>query len=380
VDSFPKDFGPFDGRVWLNCAHQGALPRAAVAAAHVALELKISPQRIRDDLFETVPRRLREALGRLIGVPAEEIILGNSASYGLHLLAHGIPWRAGDEVIVVEDDFLANLLPWLGLASRGVRVRAVRPRRGTIHAEELARELGPATKLFCASWVHSFTGYAADLEALGQCCRTAGVRFVLNVSQALGARRLLVAQASVDAITCCGSKWLCGPYATGFCWVRPDFLESLECRQAYWLADRLATELAQVSGAEPRVPRGPRAYDVFGTANFLNFMPWTAAVEYLLDCGIEAVERHDEELVSRLVAGLEERGYALVSPRAGGSRSTLIVASHPRPERNPEIEERLRHRGFDVALRRGNLRFSPHLYNAVEEVDRVLEALEAAVL
>ncbi len=377
---FAKDFGSFGGRIWLNCAHQGPLPRVAVAAAHAALELKVSPERIRDDLFEDVPRRLRDTLGRLIGVPAEEIILANSTSYGLHLLANGIRWHDGDEVLVVEGDFPANLLPWLRLSSRGVRVRSVRPRSGTIQAEELAAALGPRVKLLCASWVHFFTGYAADLAAVGQCCRSAGVRFVLNASQALGVRPLNVAHVPVDAVTCCGSKWLCGPYATGFCWVRPDWLESLECHQAYWLAGQRAANLAQACRGGLRVPRGPRAYDVFGTANFLNFMPWTAAVEYLLDCGIEAIQKHDEELVSRLVVGLEERGYALVSSPTGAARSTLVVASHRHPERNPGIYGRLRDQGTDIALRCGNLRFSPHLYNTTEEVDQVLEALEAAAV
>jgi selenocysteine lyase/cysteine desulfurase len=378
VKPFAKDFGPFDGRIWLNCAHQGPLPGPAVAAAQAALELKISPQRIRDDLFEEIPRRLREALGRLIGVAAAEIILANSASYGLHLLANGIPWRDGDEVVVVEGDFPANFLPWLGLRSRGVRVRWARPCSGTIWAEELAPLFGPGTKLFCASWVHSFTGYAADLEAIGQCCRLAGVRFVLNASQALGARPLDIASTHVDAVTSCGSKWLCGPYATGFCWVRPEWLESLECHQAYWLAAQSAIGLAQGSNVGLQVPREPRAYDVFGTANFLNFMPWTAAVEYLLDCGIEMIQRHDESLVSLLVAGLEERGYALISPRAGAARSTVVVASHRHSERNPGIYESLRDQGVDIALRRGNLRFSPHLYNTTEEIDQALDALAAA--
>src|SRR5436309_5239375 len=89
----PPDFGPFDGRTWLNAAHQGPLPRVAVAAAEEALAWKVAPHRLRDELFTAVPRRLRASLGRLLTASADQVVLGNSTSYGLHLLANGIPWH-----------------------------------------------------------------------------------------------------------------------------------------------------------------------------------------------------------------------------------------------------------------------------------------------
>ncbi len=89
-DLYAKDFGPFDGRVWLNTAHQGPLPRVAVETARVALEQKTRPHLLRDEDFFEVPRTLRTALGKLIGSAPEDIILGNSTSYGLDLLANGM--------------------------------------------------------------------------------------------------------------------------------------------------------------------------------------------------------------------------------------------------------------------------------------------------
>jgi cysteine desulfurase / selenocysteine lyase len=99
-----SQFGRLDGRVWLNTAHQGPLPRPAVAAA--------APHRIADD-FEAVPERLRALLGSLVGAPPDQIALGNSTSYGLRLIANGLPWRARDEVLVVSGDYPATVLPWL---------------------------------------------------------------------------------------------------------------------------------------------------------------------------------------------------------------------------------------------------------------------------
>src|SRR5207248_7063508 len=90
LPDYAADFGDFGGRIWLNAAHQGPLPRVAVAAAEEALAAKASPHLIDDESFVAVPRRLRELLGRLIGAPAEEIVLGNSASWGLQVLANGL--------------------------------------------------------------------------------------------------------------------------------------------------------------------------------------------------------------------------------------------------------------------------------------------------
>lgn len=369
------DFGDFEGRAWLNCAHQGPLPLAAVRAAEQALADKAAPHRIRDDDFAEVPSRLKDALGRVAGVPASEVILGNSTSYGLQLLVQGVDWRQGDEVLLVDGDFPATIVPWLPLAERGVRVRLLRPEGGTLDAGQLAAELTSATRLFCCSWVFSFTGQTVDLAALGQVCRRAGVTFVVNGSQAVGAVPLDLAGLPVDALVSCGFKWLCGPYGTGFCWLRPDLLASLTHRPAYWLAHLAQDDLGQDTGYRLRDDLGAARYDLPGTANFLTFRPWTASVEYLLGKGIGKVAAHDQALVERFLQGLDPDRHRLVSPRQGPGRSALVVFGHRQAGRTPELHRRLTAAGVDVAFRRGNLRVSPHLYNTPADIDRALEAL-----
>jgi cysteine desulfurase / selenocysteine lyase len=185
---YAADFGPFDGRVWLNTAHQGPLPRVAAEAARTALEQKIRPHLLRDEDFFEVPRRLRKALGKLINAPPEDIILGNSTSYGLDLLANGIQWHGGDEVLLVDGDFPADVFPWTLLRRQNVAVRLIRASAGQIDPQELARQITPRTRLFCTSWVNSFTGRAIDVDGIGRVCKKNGVFFVLNTSQGLGAR------------------------------------------------------------------------------------------------------------------------------------------------------------------------------------------------
>ena len=363
------DFGPFEGRIWLDCAHQGPLPRVAVDTAQNALEDKRAPHRLADESFFDVPRRLKAALGELIGVSPGEVILGNSTTYGLNLLVQGLPWQEGDEILVTEGDFPTTHLTWLPLEKRGVKIRKVTPARGPLQPEELETALRPETRVFCTSWVFSLAGHAIDLEALRAVCRQQGVLFVVNGSQGIGAQPLNAGRLPIDALTSCGFKWLCGPYATGFCWMRREVTDSLVYEQTYWLHHLGPGYLNTRTGQDD--DGGGRSYDVFCTANFLNFVPWTASVRYLLDIGMDRVAAHDQALVERLIQGLQERGWRVLSPLAGPERTALVVFSHPDHTLNTAIHASLRDLGIHVALRAGRLRASPHVYNCEEDIDRL---------
>lgn len=378
-DDCLHDFGPFNGHTWLNCAHQGPLPRIAAEEAREAIGWKVAPYELTTERFTSVPTRLKSALARLVGASADEIILGNSASYGLHLLANGVPWRQGDEVLVVAGDFPSDILPWLRLEKHGVRVRLLHSQRPLPAPDELRKAISPRTRLFCTTWVHSFSGFAADLDGLGSVCHQRGVTFVVNASQALGARPLDVREVPLDALISVGFKWLCGPYGTGFCWIKPDLLASLQYNQTYWLAEMTADDLGKADG-EVHLPEGlptARTYDVFGTANFFNFKPWAASVEYLLTQGIDRIAIYDQKLVDQFIAGIDPKKYDLISPPAGEARSTLVFISHHDSDRNYEIQMKLKSSGIEVAYRNGKLRFSPHLYNTSADITKALAVLDA---
>jgi selenocysteine lyase/cysteine desulfurase len=370
------EFGPFDGRVWLNTAHQGPLPQPAVRAAAQAAAQKVAPHRIGDDDFTEVPERLRGLLAELVGGRPEQIVLGNSTSYGLHLIANGLPWHDGDEVLVIEGDYPATILPWQRLAGQGVRVRALRPAGGLLSAAELAAAAGPRTRVLAVTWVDSFTGRALDLHALGTVCRQAGMLLVVNASQAVGARPIDVATTPVDAVVCCGYKWLCGPYGTGFTWLHPDLLPRLRPQQAYWLAMQAGRGLDQMRDTTVRDDLGARAFDVFCPASFATTLPWIASLQVLLGTGIGTIAAWDQQLVDRLLTGIDPSQYRLVSPAGGPVRSTLVVLSRTdgtAAQRHRQLTEA----GVDTAYREGNLRLSVHLFNTSAHIDRALDALYA---
>ncbi|MCP4225993.1 MAG: aminotransferase class V-fold PLP-dependent enzyme, partial [Actinomycetia bacterium] len=135
-------------RVWLNCSHQGPLPRCAAEAAGEMIRWKQQPHHLSTPApFSEIPARLRGELAGLLSVGPEELALANSSSYGIHVVANGLGLGAGDEVIVPANDFPSDILPWLRLRDDGVIIRQLEPAGQVLSAREVAEEITPATRV-----------------------------------------------------------------------------------------------------------------------------------------------------------------------------------------------------------------------------------------
>jgi selenocysteine lyase/cysteine desulfurase len=294
----------------------------------------------------------------------------------MHLIANGLPWNDGDEVLVIEGDYPATTLPWYRLAADGVRVRTITQGRLGLTAAELTEAITPRTRVLAVTWVDSFTGLALDLDQLGEVCQDFGVRLIVNASQAIGARPIDVSSTPVDAIVSCGYKWLCGPYGTGFTWLHPALVKQLRPQQAYWLAMQHGRPLSQMRHITLNNDVGVRALDVFCPASFATTLPWIAALELLQATGIDQISAWNQHLIDRLIGALNPNQYQLISPAAGTARSTLaVMARHDGT--TAQRHRQLTAANIDTAYREGNIRLSPHLFNTPEDIDRALEALHS---
>jgi selenocysteine lyase/cysteine desulfurase len=353
----------------LNCAHQGPLPKVAAASARRAIRQKMTPQLISENEFDEVPRQLRQALATLIDRPCDEIILGNSATFGIDLIANGIPWKSGDEILLVKGDFPATTVPWMGLRVSGVRLRFVSPANGRfIEVADVEHSLNTNTKALCVSWVNSYSGWKCDVQEIGRVCQEHGVLFVVNGTQGIGRHVLNLSSGRINAIVCSGYKWLCGPYATGFCWLDANTSQMLRKPSLRWWPLR-KMDIEHIP-EDDAFYAGPQFRDVFCSANCFNFCPWSAAIKYLTSCGIDNVERYGDALVAKLLNGIDGSVFQVISAASSGDRSGIVVVSHADSTKNPLIFDHLAQSGFDIALRKGNLRISPHLYNSQDEIDR----------
>lgn len=375
MNNIEKEFASFDGRIWLNAASEGPLPLVAARALADAVEWKSKPYQLDIAKFITTQKGLKESIGRLIGVPARDVILGNSASYGLHLLANGIQWKKGDEIILMRNDFPADILPWLALEEKGVVIRQVKAREQVIQPDELLENITDRTRLFCIPHVHTFTGVTLDVKWFSEICKEKEIIFVLNITQSVGTMPIDLSQFSVDAVVSAGYKWLCGPYGTGFCWIKPELRGRLSLNRAYWPAMLSDEDMRSEDVLTARDLKTARKYDIFGTANFFNFVPFKASIDLWLNIGLEHVRAYHDRLIDAFLSRLNSDQYDLISPREGSQRSSLVFISHRDKSRNEQIFKELAGKGIHMAFWKGNIRIAPHVYNTDEQMYKVAQVL-----
>ncbi len=372
---FKNDFASFDKKIWLNAASEGPLPLVAAQALTEAIVWKSRPYELTNEKFISIPKELKESIGQLIGVDSRDVILGNSASYGLHILANGLTWKLGDEIVVMQNDFPTDILPWLSLEKHGVKVRQVKPQGRVLTPDELLSNITKRTKLFCISHVHTFSGIAVDVAKFAQICKDNKIIFVLNLSQSVGTMPIDISQYSIDAVVTAGYKWLCGPYGTGFAWITPKLRDQLDFNQAYWITISSSEDLKNEGPLKLRELKTARKYDVFGTANFFNFVPFKAAIDYWLKIGLNTVEEHNQDLIDQFLEGLNKDRYTLISPKERIGRSNLVVISHEDKAKNEKIFQDLLSHDIYTAFWKGNIRIAPHVYNSPSDIQRVLTIL-----
>jgi cysteine desulfurase/selenocysteine lyase len=375
---FKKDFLDFEGKIWLNAASEGPLPKVSIAALEESIVWKAKPYLLDNLKFATIPRSLKESIAKLIHVDSKDVILGNSASYGIHILANGFPWEKDDEIIVMQNDFPTDIVPWLALEKRGVKVIQVKPKGIVLEPEDFLENITEKTRLVCVPHVHTFSGYVLQIDKIAQICRKKNIVCVVNISQSAGSMPVDVSSWNVDAVVCAGYKWLLGPYGTGFLWMTQNLRERLEYNQAYWISVCSDEDLANEDALKLHDVKTSRKFDIFATANFFNFVPFRASIDYLTNLvGLSDVFIYNQELIDIFINHLNRDQFNLISPDKGTRRSSLIFISHKDPNRNKAIFKHLTDSHIHTAFWKGNIRISPHLYNTEEDMLKLCSVLHS---
>ena len=375
MKSYADRFEDFKDVIWLNAASEGPLPKTAISALNEAIGWKATPQLLTDQKFTSVPKQLKESIGKLINILPREIIIGDSASYGIHLLANGMTFERGDQILLMKNDFPSNILPWLYLEKQGVDVRQIDSSDSVLTPEELENNITPKTKVLCISHVHSFSGIKLEIEKMSQICEKNNVRFIVNITQSAGTMPIDFSGFKIDALVCAGYKWLCGPYGTGFCWIKNEFREELDINRAYWPAYLNVQELHQEDEIKFKELKTTRKFDMFGTANFFNYVPWKSSIDTLLDIGLDKVRAYHDQIIDHFLKQLDLSKYELLSPKEGPARSSLIALTHNHKELNFQIHQKLAEKNIFLALWKNNLRIAPHIYNSLDQMDQLTEEL-----
>lgn len=318
----------------------------------------------------------RAVAAQLIGAKASEISLLGPTSLGLSLVANGLDWRPGDEVVCYLDDYPANVYPWTDLTRRGVIIRLLKPDSpGAITPELVEAALSARTKLVALASCHFISGYRIQIDAIGQMLRSRGVLFCLDAIQTLGAFETRVDH--VDFLSADSHKWMLGPMSAGIVYVREEVKERLRPTLLGSWNVRSPNFIAQPEIAfEP----GGRRYEP-GVLNIVGILGMKAGLELLLEKGIPQVSDQLLRLKGRLISRLEPLGFHFIGPANGPNASGISTAY--REGCGPSVEkvyEHLTAHNISPSLRfdragRAYLRFSPHFYNTETEMDRVAEVI-----
>jgi selenocysteine lyase/cysteine desulfurase len=325
----------------------------------------------RYSVYDREVERVRGRAAQLLGAQREEIAFVKNTTEGLGIVATGIDWRRGDRILTCDLEYPSNVYPWWQLRGRGVETELLRGSAGRLPLPVIADALRqPRVRLLSLSSVEFGSGARNDLAAIGALCREHGVIFCVDAIQSLGCFPIDVETCGIDFLSADGHKWLLSVEGCGVFFCAKRSLELLTPRVVGWRSvsdnqdfDSYHTELQPNAGRfEEGTPNTPGIYAL------------GAAIDLLLEIGVDAIGRRVLELGEGLVHGLAERGAEILSPRGEGDASGIVSFRLPGEEPAHSVR-RLLALGVVTAARRGGVRVSPHFYNDTDDLDRLLHAL-----
>jgi selenocysteine lyase/cysteine desulfurase len=316
-------------------------------------------------------RRVRELCARLINAKSRAIAFAANTSTGLAMVAGGLDWRAGDNVVSADCEFPANVQPWLRLQREcGVELRRAAERDARLETEEILGLTDDRTRVVALSFVEFASGFRNDLTTIGRHCRERDILFVVDGIQGLGALQMDVERDCIDALSADAHKFLLGPDGAALFYVSERAMQRVRPTLPGWLSVKNPDDHADLDQgyhdtAKRFEPGSLNSAGVFGLG---------AAIELMLRIGPERIETYLLDLTDYLCEQLQERGYRVISSRRAGEASAIVCCQHDRHSAE-ELSRLLERRRIITTPRLGRLRLSPHFYNTRAEVDQLIAAL-----
>lgn len=332
-------------------------------------------------------RQVRQDLAGLISATPKEVALVSNTTHGVIDIAFGLPWKKGERVLLFDGEFPANVTPWqqaadeFGLDLRWLPVEAFQ-RSADEGLVELERALERGVRLVAVSAVQYKTGLRMPVPEMAALCHRYDAEIFVDAIQALGATPLDVSWG-IDYLSSGSHKHLMGPEGAGFVYVAERCAQRLRPRLAGWLSHE--DPIAFLRGDEPQLrydnplKRGAGAFEI-GTANVIGIAGLGASLELLGQLPATQIHAHVNAYLDPLEAGLVERGFTSYRAATAASRSTLLTVGVPKGVRVSKLAAALRDRGVVCNTPDGLMRFSPHWPNHIDEVPKVLDAVDQALV
>ena len=360
-------------RKWAFFDHAAVSPIPDTAAAELARYAALVGENGIAAVHDLVAgtNRVRGLAARLINAAdVNDVFFVPNTTVGIGLIAEGFPWRPGENVVLAAEEYPSNQYPWLNLASRGVEARRLPSRVNRVSVDDVAAAMDAKTRVLSVSAVQFASGFRADLDALGELCRSRGVFFFVDAIQGLGVFPLDVQRTPIDALAADGHKWMLAPEGAGFAYLRREWVDRLH---PIGVGAHSVVNPFEYHRVEFTLKPHAGRYEG-GALNVPGLWALGASLDLLLGAGIENVAARVLELTDHLCERAVAAGCEVFSSRVGNERSGIV--SLLTPGRDPkELVKRCRAAGVVVNCRADRLRVSPHAYNTPAEIDHLIEVL-----
>ncbi len=362
-----------DNIAYLNCAYLSPLLKTVAAAGQQGVARKSRPWEITGEDFDIEIEIARARFAALIGATADDIAVIPAASYGMAHAARNVPVAAGDNIVLLADQFPSNVAPWRQRAGEaGAEIRTVARPADDDWTPAVLAAIDARTAVVALPNCHWTDGTLVDLEAAGAAARGAGAALCLDLTQSIGAMPFDVAAVQPGFMVAAGYKWMMGPYSLGFMYAAPRWHDGIGFEHN-WALRSNDPDFARMR-ADPTTGRiAARRYDMGEAANFALMPMAIAALDQLLAWDPAETQASLRALTDDIATRAEAAGLRVAArDRRAGHYIGLRFADGV-----PEgIIPRLGERGVYVSQRGDSLRVTPHLYNDARDVAQLFDALQ----
>ncbi len=319
----------------------------------------------------TVFDDLHRQAARLFNASPADIAAGSSTTELLSSLAWAVMPGADTNVVSTDVSFPASVYPWRRVANHtGCEIRLAHSKGDTVDPNRVKDLVDDNTAVLALSHVEFRSGQRWDLAAFAEIAHRHGALLVVDATQSAGAVPIDAPGMGIDALAAGAYKWLCGPFGIAVMYLSPTLATSLE---PGLVGFRSQVDIWNIRTDPPDYPEDASRFE-FSTMAYGCAGGFAKSIEYLVDTGIDRIFSYNQVLADNLIDGLVSIGAEVTSPRNADERSAIVTARFPGRDLS-DVAQHLNQSGVRVALRGNVIRFSPHLYNQMGDVERALDVI-----
>jgi len=361
-----------DDVAYLNCAYMSPLMKSALEAGTAGLARKAHPWEITPDKFFTGSDEFRTTAAQFIDSSADCIAIVPSASYGIATAARNLPVKKGQRILVLAEQFPSNYYAWQRRTEEtGASLKVVAWPEDNDWTAAVLDALTADVAVAALPQVQWTSGGRLDLVRIGEACRKLGAALVLDLTQSLGALPFSVREVQPDFAVAASYKWLLGPYSIGLLYVAPKWQDGIPLEEN-WIQRANASDFASLILYTENYDNGARRFDMGERSNFALLPAAVRAMKQLLAWDVVQISETAGALNRQLANAAADLGF---SAPAEPWRAPHYLALRRKAAIPKQLPEMLAREKVFVSVRGSSIRVTPHVYNTVEDCERLIACL-----